>query len=74
MILDTLAKHEYHVFVVWLPKRGRELNAIEGHWGYLKSSTLNDHFYGDMAFLEVAVDDAFRELKATPGDSVVFGI
>ena len=65
-ILDILAEHEHHVFVVWLPKYSPELNAIEGLWGYLKSSALNNYFYGDMASLETAVDDAFRELQQHP--------
>ena len=65
-ILDILAEHDNHVFVVWLPKYSPELNAIEGLWGYLKSSALNNYFYGDMASLEAAVDDAFRELQQHP--------
>ena len=65
-ILDLLAVHEHHVFVVWLPKYSPELNAIEGLWGYLKSSALNNYFYGDMVSLETAVDDAFRELQQHP--------
>ena len=65
-ILDLLAEHEHHVFVLWLPKYSPELNAIEGLWGYLKSSALNNYFYGDMASLEAAVDDAFGELQQHP--------
>ena len=65
-VLDILAEHEHHVFVVWLPKYSPELNAIEGLWGYLKSSALNNYFYGDMASLEAAVDDALQELQQHP--------
>ncbi len=65
-ILDILAEHEDYVFVVWLPKYSPELNLIEGLWGYLKRSALNNYFYGDMATLEAAVDDAFRELQQHP--------
>jgi transposase len=65
-ILDILTEHEDHVFVVWLPKYSPELNLIEGLWGYLKKSALNNYFYGDMASLEAAVDDAFRELQQHP--------
>jgi len=61
--LDILTEHEDHVFVVWLPKYSPELNLIEGLWGYLKRSALNNFFYGDMESLEAAVDDAFRELQ-----------
>ena len=65
-VLDILTEHEHHVFVVWLPKYSPELNAIEGLWGYLKSSALNNYFYGDMESLEAAVDDAFKELQQHP--------
>jgi transposase len=65
-ILDILTEHEEHVFVVWLPKYSPELNLIEGLWGYLKKSALNNYFYGDMASLEAAVDDALRELQQHP--------
>jgi transposase len=65
-VLDLLTEHEQHVYVVWLPKYSPELNAIEGLWGYLKSSALNNYFYGDMASLETAVDNAFRELQQHP--------
>jgi transposase len=65
-VLDILTEHENHVYVVWLPKYSPELNAIEGLWGYLKSSALNNYFYGDMVSLEAAVDNAFRELQQHP--------
>lgn len=65
-ILDILAEHEHHVFVVWLPKYSPELNLIEGLWGYLKRSALNNYFYGDVASLEAAVDDSFTELQQHP--------
>jgi transposase len=65
-ILDILTEHEDHVFVVWLPKYSPELNLIEGLWGYLKKSALNNYFYGDMSSLEATVDDAFRELQQHP--------
>jgi len=65
-ILDILTEHDDHVFVVWLPKYSLELNLIEGLWGYLKKSALNNFFYNDMKSLESAVDDALRELQKHP--------
>jgi len=65
-ILDILTEHENHVFVVWLPKYSPELNLIEGLWGYLKRSALNNYFYGDMASLVSAADDALKELQQHP--------
>lgn len=65
-ILDILTEHENHVFVVWLPKYSPELNLIEGLWGYLKKSALNNYFYGDISSLASAIDDAFKELQQHP--------
>ncbi|GAG24750.1 unnamed protein product [marine sediment metagenome] len=39
---------------------------IEGLWGYLKKSALNNYFYGDMASLASTIDDAFKELQQHP--------
>ena len=65
-ILDILSEHAEHTFVIWLPKYSPELNLIEGLWGYLKKSALNNYFYGDMVSLESAVDDALKELQQHP--------
>jgi len=65
-VLDLLTEHEDHVFVVWLPKYSPELNLIEGLWGYLKQSALNNYFYGDLESLEAAVDEAFADLQQHP--------
>jgi len=65
-ILDVLTEHEDHTFVVWLPKYSLELNAIEGLWGYLKSSALHNYFYGDTQGLETTIHDAFKEFQQHP--------
>jgi len=61
-----LADHSDHVFVVWLPKYSPELNLIEGLWGYLKKSALNNYFYGAIESLEEAIHGAFTELQQHP--------
>lgn len=65
-VLELLAEHEEHVFVVWLPVYSPELNAIEGLWGYLKKTALNNYFFGDPERLEEAIDRAFYELNRHP--------
>jgi len=64
--LDLLPEHEAHVFVLWLPKYSPELNALEGLWGYLKKSALNNYFCGDVEKLEEAIVRVFRELNRHP--------
>ena len=64
--LDLLAEHEDHVLVVWLPKYSPELNAIEGLWGYLKKSALNNYFFGSVENLEEAIVRAFEKLNRSP--------
>ena len=63
LLLDD---HRGHVFVVWLPKYSPELNLIEGLWGYLKKSALNNYFYGTIESLEAALHEAFTELQQHP--------
>ena len=65
-VLDLLAEHEEHIFVVWLPVYSPELNAIEGLWGYLKKTALNNYFFGDTERLEDTIDRAFYELNRHP--------
>ena len=65
-VLTLLDDHADHVFVIWLPRYSPELNLIEGLWGYLKRSALNNHFFGDVQRLEAAVHEAFAELQQHP--------
>jgi DDE superfamily endonuclease len=65
-ILTLLDDHADHAFVVWLPRYSPELNLIEGLWGYLKRSALNNYFFGDIESLEAAIHDAFGELQQHP--------
>jgi len=64
--LDILAEHEDHVMVVWLPTYSPELNAIEGLWGYMKRTSLNNYFFGTLKNLQDAIDRAFEELNSDP--------
>ncbi len=65
-IRALLDDHADHVFVIWLPKYSPELNLIEGLWGYLKRSALNNYFYGTVESLEDAIHEAFTELQQHP--------
>jgi transposase len=65
-ISELLNQHADHTFVIWLPKYSPELNLIEGLWGYLKRSALNNYFYGTIRSLEKAIHRAFAELQQHP--------
>lgn len=65
-ILKLLEEHGDHVFVVWLPRYSPELNLIEGLWGYLKRSALNNYFFGAIESREAAIHDTFAELQQHP--------
>ena len=65
-VLDLLTEHEDHAMVVWLPKYSPELNAIEGLWGYLKKSAMNNHFFGTAESMEAAIHEALAELQQHP--------
>lgn len=65
-IQQLLDDHADRVFVIWLPRYSPELNLIEGLWGYLKRSALNNYFHGDPESLETAIHEAFAELQQHP--------
>lgn len=65
-IRQLLDDHGDHVFVIWLPPYSPELNLIEGLWGYLKRSALNNYFYGEIKSMEAAIHEAFTELQQHP--------
>jgi transposase len=65
-VLSLLEEHADHVFVVWLPRYSPELNLIEGLWGYLKRSALNNYFFGNIKSLRAAIHDAFSQLQRHP--------
>ena len=75
-VRQLLADHRDHVFVIWLPVYSPELNLIEGLWGYLKRSALNNYFFGDVESLEAAIHQAFSELQQHPETalSLTYGI
>lgn len=65
-VRQWLEDHTDHVRVIWLPRYSPELNLIEGLWGYLKRSALNNYFYGNVESLEKAIHGAFGELQQHP--------
>lgn len=65
-VLALLAEHADHVFVIWLPRYSPELNLIEGLWGYLKRSALNNYFFGSIESLEQAVHATLAHLQQHP--------
>jgi transposase len=65
-ILGLLEDHADHVFVLWLPRYSPELNLIEGLWGYLKRSALNNYFFGTVESLERAIHTTFENLHQHP--------
>jgi transposase len=65
-VLGLLDDHADHVFMVWLPRYSPELNLIEGLWGYLKKSALNNYFYGTIESLQAALHETFAELQQHP--------
>jgi putative transposase len=65
-IRDLLEDHSDHALVIWLPKYSPELNLIEGLWGYLKRSALNNYFFGSVSSMEKAIHETFAALQQQP--------
>ena len=68
--LDFHTLHTIHgralAFAAGVKLSRPELNLIEGLWGYLKRSALNNYFYGTIDSLEEAIYEAFAELQQHP--------
>ena len=62
-VADLLAEHSDRVEAFWLPKYSPELNYVDGLWGYVKKTALNNHFFGEVGSLERAIHEAFRALN-----------
>jgi len=69
-ILKLLEEHRDHVLVAWLPRYSPELNLIEGLWGYLKRSALNNYFFGNIESLETAIHETFAQLQQHPDSAL----
>jgi transposase len=65
-VLGLLEDHADHAMTIWLPRYSPELNLIEGLWGYLKRSSLNNYFFGNVASLERAIHNTFKNLQQHP--------
>lgn len=62
-VANLLAEHSDRVEPFWLPKYSPELNYVDGLWGYVKKTALNNHFFGDVGSLERAIHGTFRALN-----------
>ena len=63
-VLDLLAEHDDHIFVVWLPTYSPELNAIEHVFRAIKHTHLPERRYTTQEALHGAVAAAFAEYEA----------
>ena len=48
---------------IWLPTYLLELNYVDGLWGHIKRTALNNHFFVDLSSLEGAIHATFRALN-----------
>ena len=65
-IRGLLDEHQGHAPVIWLTPYSPELNLIEGVWGYLKRSALNNYFFGKIESLEAAIHQIFAQFQQHP--------
>jgi transposase len=62
-VAELLSEHSDRVEPFWLPTYSPELNYVDGLWGYVKKTALNNHFFGDVGSLEHAIHSTFRALN-----------
>lgn len=58
--------------LMFLPAYSPELNLIEGLWGWLKSSIINNSFFPTLPKVRVAVNKFIEEINKVPTQIIGF--
>lgn len=56
--------------LMFLPPYSPELNLIEGLWGWLKSSIINNQFFHNLPKIRVAVNKFIDEINKVPTKTI----
>ena len=62
------------ITILLLPPYSPELNPIEGPWGCLKRSALNNHYFGGIESSTRAIHDDFAELQQQHPEAPLAGL
>jgi transposase len=66
LIQPILQQHQSLLTMLNLPPYSPKLNLIEGLWGWLKESVINNVFFDSVQQIRKAVQGFIREINKTP--------
>jgi transposase len=66
LIQPLLQENKNRLELVFLPPYSPEFNLIEGLWGWLKSSVINNAFYPTLSKVRVAVQNFINHINKVP--------
>ena len=70
LVQPFLDKMKYRIELMFLPPYSPELNLIEGLWGWLKSSVINNVFFPTLSKVSIAVQKFIRYINKIPTQTI----
>lgn len=70
LLKPLLAEMKERIELMFLPPYSPELNLIEGLWGWLKSSVINNVFFPSLPKVRVAVNKFIDKINKAPTETI----
>lgn len=70
LIQPFLEKNKARLELMFLPPYSPELNLIEGLWGWIKSTVINNRFFSSVAIVKTAVNKFIDEINKVPTNTI----
>lgn len=71
LIQPFLEENKSRIELMFLPAYSPELNLIEGLWGWLKSSIINNKFFKSLDEVRISIDSFIDEINKVPTNTLV---
>ncbi|MGL5749213.1 MAG: transposase, partial [Paraclostridium sp.] len=71
LIQPFLEENKSRIELMFLPAYSPELNLIEGLWGWLKSSIINNKFFKSLDGVRISIDSFIDEINKVPTNTLV---
>ena len=70
LIQPFLEEMKHRLELMFLPPYSPDLNLIEGLWGWLKSSVVNNVFFKSLFSVRVAIQDFIQTINKVPTQTI----
>ena len=65
-----LEKNKSRLELMFLPAYSPEFNLIEGLWGWMKSSVINNRFFSSVAVVKTVINKFINEINKVPMNTI----